>query len=176
MEFSFYLHPKKYLASKKCSGGIIRGERGNHIISFSHYPGTGNVILAELWALQIEVHLAINQGIQNLEIESDSNSAVQLMNDNNLPNTSNFFNVISNCKCLLLSLKQWKISHCYREANRCAAALANHGKTSKLHLSIHQEPPPFLFTHLLHDEQSYHLPRQVPTPHSNNIDNELEPP
>ncbi|KAF7815450.1 putative ribonuclease H-like domain-containing protein [Senna tora] len=34
-------------------GGIIRDDKGNHVSSFNHYPGTGNVIIAELWALQL---------------------------------------------------------------------------------------------------------------------------
>ncbi|KAF7844754.1 reverse transcriptase [Senna tora] len=95
------------------SGGIIRDENENHVISFSHYPGSGNVIIAELY--------------------------------------------------LLLSFPEWNIRHCYREANKCADALANFGRLSKLQLSINNAPPAYLINHLHHDQQSCHVPRAVST-------------
>ncbi|KAF7813020.1 reverse transcriptase [Senna tora] len=144
------------------SGGIIRDDKGNHIISFSHYHGTGNVIIAELWALQLGIKLGVNLGLQKLEIESDSNAVIHLMENQNLPNTSAFFPVINNCRFLLQSLPEWEIRHCYREANKCADALANHGRISKLQNSVKNDPPALILDHLHFDQKSCHIPRSVP--------------
>ncbi|KAF7820573.1 reverse transcriptase [Senna tora] len=144
------------------SGGIIRDDNGNHVISFSHFPGTGNVIIAELWALQLGINLAVNKGLQKLEIESDSNAVIHLMENQNLPNTSAFFPVINNCRFLLQSLLEWEIRHCYLEANKCPDALANHRRISKLQNSVNSDPPAFILDHLHSDQQSCHIPRTVP--------------
>ncbi|KAF7833415.1 reverse transcriptase [Senna tora] len=143
-------------------GGIIRDDKGNHVISFSHFTGSGNIFIAELWALQIGIQLVVKQRVNYLEIESDSISVVQLTKDQNLPNISPFFSVVNNCRYLLSSLQQWKIRHCYREANTCADALANHGRLSRKQHAIFHNPPIFLIKHLQHDHHSCQLPRNVP--------------
>ncbi|KAF7827451.1 ribonuclease H [Senna tora] len=77
---------------------------------------------------------------------------------------------------VILTETRWRISHCYREANKCADALANYGRISKVRYSFHQEPPPFLLTHLHHDQQGNNLLRQVTTRQPRNNEHELEPP
>ncbi|KAF7811257.1 reverse transcriptase [Senna tora] len=54
------------------SSGIIRDDKGNHVLSFSHFTGSGNIFIAELWALQIGIQLAVKQRVNYLEIESNS--------------------------------------------------------------------------------------------------------
>ncbi|KAF7843689.1 reverse transcriptase [Senna tora] len=150
------------------SGGLIRDEFGNHILSYCHNPGYGYALMSELWALQIGLTLAINMNIQQLEIETDSSVVKQLMEKNDLPNTSKYFTVISNCRSLLTSLQAWKIQHCFREANRSADALANHGRQNNTYKTTFHQPPPFLIPHLLHDQQ------QTPTPRSITINQEMQ--
>ncbi|KAF7813159.1 reverse transcriptase [Senna tora] len=108
------------------------------------------------------IKLAVNKGLQKLEFESDSNAVIHLMENQNLPNTSAFFPVINNRRFLLQSLPEWEIRHCYREANKCANALANYGRISKLQNSINNDAPAFILDHLHFDQQSCHIPRTVP--------------
>ncbi|KAF7809373.1 putative ribonuclease H-like domain-containing protein [Senna tora] len=143
------------------SEGLIRDGNGNHIASFCHCPGQGYALLSELWALQIGLTTAVTMSIQQLEIETDSSIVKQLLEKNELPNTSKYFTVISNCRFLLTSLQAWKIQHCFREANHSTDLLANHGRRNNLCKAIFHQPPIFLLPHLIHDQQQTQIPRFI---------------
>ena len=63
----------------KAGGGGLRDNAGFWVKGFSRSLGTGTSMLAECWALRDGLFLAIQLGIQNLEVESDA-KVVDLIN------------------------------------------------------------------------------------------------
>ncbi|KAF7826015.1 LINE-type retrotransposon LIb DNA [Senna tora] len=137
------------------AGGVIRNDAGCFIAGFSKFIGSGSALQAEFWALQLGLQLAIDQGIKNLEIESDALSLVQLFLNPNISHHHKFFSVISNCRHLTLCFDNWKLSHIYREANFVADSLANLGRLSRSPLMTFFSPPDCSVDHLLHDSSSF---------------------
>ncbi|KAF7808252.1 reverse transcriptase [Senna tora] len=54
------------------AGGVIRNVDGCFIAGFCKFIGSGSALQAEFWALQMGLQFAIDQGIKNLEIETDA--------------------------------------------------------------------------------------------------------
>ena len=67
---------------KAGGGGLIRDSVGFWVKGFSRSLGTGTSMLAECWALRDGLFLAIQLGIQNLEVELDAKVVVDLINSN----------------------------------------------------------------------------------------------
>ena len=64
----------------RAGGGLIRDSAGFWVKGFSRSLGTGTSMLAECWALRDGLFLAIQLGIQNLEVELDAKVVVDLIN------------------------------------------------------------------------------------------------
>ena len=90
--------------------------------------GFASNIIAEFWALKDELMLASQLGITQLLVELDANVVVDLMHSSKFSNNS-FLALLNDCRYLLCQFNQVRISHVYREANRCADHLAKGGCT-----------------------------------------------
>ena len=69
-------------------GGVIRDNAGNWIRGFARYIGYTTSKIAEFWALRDGLKLAIQLGVQNLEVELDAKVIVDLINSRNSSNTA----------------------------------------------------------------------------------------
>lgn len=63
-------------------GGVLRDDRGNMIVIFSHYYGQGTNIMAEFLALRDGLELCKTLDVLQLDIESDSAVVVQAVRGN----------------------------------------------------------------------------------------------
>ena len=104
-------------------GGVIRDSAGNWIRGFARYIGYTTSILAKYWALRVGLKLAIQLGVQNLEVELDAKVIVDLINSKNSSNTA-YSSLLFDCRLLLEMIPHTKVKHVFREANKCANTLA----------------------------------------------------
>ncbi|XP_043725488.1 uncharacterized protein LOC122672044 [Telopea speciosissima] len=122
------------------AGGIFRDHLGAVLRCFSEYQGVGSSYMAELEAFFAGVKHAREIGVEKLWIECDSEAVVSAILSCKIPwslmhkwgNTSTFLNSI-----------QWRITHCYREANSAADALATQAAKRKI-TSCWSVPPLFI--------------------------------
>ena len=75
--------------------------------------------MAELWALRDGLYLAIQLGINFLEVEFDAKVIVEMLNSTNCSNRKHS-PMLHDCRSLLSRLTQTRVVHVFREANKCA--------------------------------------------------------
>ena len=97
--------------------------------------------MAELWALRDGLSMCVDMQIPALEVEFDAKVVADLMNNTTSLN-ADFAAIVADCRQLLSQIPQVKVYHCYREANRCADALARLGCTISLNVMFFNSPPP----------------------------------
>ena len=73
--------------------------------------------------------MCLERGISAVEIELDATAAISLVSSNVNAN-GDLSGLVDDCRELLLRLPQVKLSHCIKEANFCADALAKLGSAS----------------------------------------------
>ena len=121
-------------------GGILRNEVGGWIRAFIRKIGITTSFVAELWALRDGLSMCVDMQIPALEVELDAKVVADLMNNTTSLN-ADFTAIVADCRQLLSQIPQVKVSHCYREANRWADALARLGCTTSLNVMFFNFPP-----------------------------------
>ena len=106
--------------------GLIRNSEGRWIREFSRSIGYMTSVLAELWALRDGLTLAIQLGIRCLEVELDAKVIVEMLNNADSSNKK-FSSLLLDCRSLIASLTQDRVTHVYREVNRYVDFLAKKG-------------------------------------------------
>ncbi|XP_043717736.1 uncharacterized protein LOC122665651 [Telopea speciosissima] len=122
------------------AGGIFRNHFGTPIRCFASFQGVGTNFMAEMAASKVGIKEARELCISKLWIESDSTATVTIILSRMIPwclmqywwSISPFPDSI-----------QWRITHCYREANVAVDALANHAAKGEIS-SIWQATPIFI--------------------------------
>ena len=66
-----------------------------------------------------------------MEIKLGASATISLVSSN-VNTNGDLFGLVDDCRELLLHLPQVKLSHCFREANFCADALAKWGSASNV--------------------------------------------
>ena len=94
--------------------------------------------------------MCLNLRISALEVEIDAQAVVELMNNDSTSNATNS-SLVANCRLLISQIPQIKVSHCYREANACADALARIGSLQDSNLLYYDSPPSNLLEFYLAD-------------------------
>ena len=121
--------------------GILRNEVGGWIRAFIRKIGLTTSFVAELWALRDGLSMCVDMQIPALEVELDAKVVADLMNNTTSLN-ADFAAIVADCRQLLSQIPQVKVSHCYREVNRCVDALARLGYTTSLNVMFFNFPPP----------------------------------
>ncbi|KAK9992610.1 hypothetical protein SO802_027595 [Lithocarpus litseifolius] len=97
-------------------------------------------VAAELWALRDSLRLCIALKLLAVIIELDAKLIVDLLqNPNGYRNCIDA--LVSDCKTELGNIPKVQINHCYREANKCADALAKRGPLLSQDFVIFLDPP-----------------------------------
>ncbi|XP_043725771.1 uncharacterized protein LOC122672347 [Telopea speciosissima] len=91
-------------------------------------------------AFMVGVNMACELGVDKIWIESDSAALVTTVLSRKVP--WYFLQRWWSAMAFLDSI-QWRITHCYREANAAADALANNAAKQKS-LGFWDNPPPFI--------------------------------
>ena len=129
---------------------MIRGHDGEWITSIPRPLRRTNSCMAELWALRDGLLLAKELGLNNLIVELDALSVVQLMK-NSICNLL-MEPLLTDCRNLLKAFPNKQVIHAYREANQCADALAKLGAVSLTSFVVFWTPPPVVESILVHDK------------------------
>lgn len=137
-------------SGKAGCGGLLRDSSGQLVVGFAKSISVGSSIAAELWALQEGLGLCVDRGCLAVDIELDATAAISLISSNVISN-GDLSGLVDDCRVLLLRLPQVKVSHCFREANFCADALAKLRLASVVLSSVFVSPPPVL-VQLLHND------------------------
>ena len=94
--------------------------------------------------------LCIDTQAQAVEVKLDATTAIFLISSKSRSN-GDFFGLVDDCKDLLLQLPQVKVSHCFRDVNVYADALAKLGASSFDGGSCFTIPPVDVNPHSLFD-------------------------
>ena len=100
-------------------------------------------MLTECWALRHGLSLAIQLGIQNLEVKLDTRVVVDLINSTSQTNAA-FTTLLLDCRLLLSKIPHARVSHVFREANYIANALARNCSTMEEDFCVFYQPQTLL--------------------------------
>nr|XP_011461077.1 PREDICTED: uncharacterized protein LOC101292780 isoform X2 [Fragaria vesca subsp. vesca] len=136
-------------------GGVIRNENGEWVAGFVANFGTGKAIEAELKALHTGLELALKSRVECLEVETDSQLAVNLLsNVGTLYQEHHLIELIKSCNALLNQNSRWTISGVYRQQNCVADCLAGLGHTLEEGVTTYYDSPPTACEPILLEDQS----------------------
>ena len=125
---------------KAGGGGLIQNDKGEWLKGYARNVGFSTSVVAELWALRDGIRLCIALKLPAVIIELDAKLIVDL-----LQKTDGHQNcidaLVSDCKTELGNIPRVQINHCYREANKCADALARRGALFSQDFVIFLDPP-----------------------------------
>nr|GEV60496.1 non-LTR retroelement reverse transcriptase [Tanacetum cinerariifolium] len=132
-------------------GEILRDDRGHFIRAFDENYGICTFTISELLAIMRGITMAIDIGIKKFLVKVDSQVVVQLIECHIVRHNNTYF-IVKKYRDLLENT-EWevKLEHCYREANRAADWLTNHGCEQEEILLMFDSAPPNLGLILLED-------------------------
>jgi ribonuclease HI len=103
--------------------------------------GDTTAYMAELWGIYEGLRLARRQGVLKLEVQSDSQVIVRSLQDNNNGSSIMGGTLMKRIRDLLKEPWEVKVTHVFREANRCADMLANKGSEGNFEIVFFYHPP-----------------------------------
>ena len=119
---------------------MIRNANGEWVRGFARAIGTTTSAVAKLWDLCDRIRLCIALKCPTVIIELDAKLVVNLLHKEDR-NQNGLDAILGDCKEGLRDILMVKIQHCYREANKCADALARRGAILSQDFVIFLEPP-----------------------------------
>ena len=98
------------------------------VVGFARKIGKTTSFMAELWALHDGLNVCISRNFAVMEVELDAKAIVDAIANLNYTNVF-VSSLMDDCRLLVSRIPHICFRHCYREANRCADALACMGGT-----------------------------------------------
>lgn len=146
-----------YESTRKAGfGGIFRDDKGSWILGYHGKTAARSSLETEIWSIYKGLTIILERGLSNVQIESDSQTAVILFNDGpsaNLPQS----NILHDGR-YLLNRTGSTLTHIYRGANKCADFLAHLGAEQEQDLVVSSSQPVEIREYMNRD--SLHL-RQI---------------
>ena len=107
--------------NRGCAGGgdLIRDHDGKWVKGFMRNIGQATSVAVEFWALTDGLMLAAQLGINHLHVELDAQVVVNLVLSEKAINNS-CAALLNDCRYLLEQFQQVKVTHVFRDVNRCA--------------------------------------------------------
>lgn len=121
-------------------GGIIRNENGGWVKGYAQAIGVTTSVVVELWALKDGLWLCISLKLPTMEIELDVKVVIDLVGKET-SNPNSIDGIVVECGKGLKEIPFVRIKHCYKEANKCADALARQGAFLAQDFIIFIQPP-----------------------------------
>lgn len=142
------------------AAGVIRDSNGNWIVGFSKFLGSGDALLAEIWALKLGLCLCVSKGLKNIFVETDSAIAAHLILCHNISHTHPLYPLIDDCRsALTVSLSS--LHHIHREGNMCADILAKTALTLRNDLQEFIDIPPYVLSAFKDDQIGKRFSRRI---------------
>ena len=111
---------------KAGGGGLIWNDKGEWLKGYARNVGYSTSVASELWPLRDGLRLCIALKLPVVIIELDAKLIVGLLQKSD-GHQNCIDALVSDCKIELENIPRVQINHCYREANKCADALARRG-------------------------------------------------
>ncbi|KAL4317100.1 hypothetical protein AHAS_Ahas15G0351300 [Arachis hypogaea] len=137
-------------ASSRTCGGLLRNGDGNLVAGFMMKIGRITITTAEIWAIYTGMKLAVELGINRLQIETDSSSALKLI-DGSSSRHHHTLSLIRAIEDLRSKMSHVSFKHVFRKANLCADALAKQAQSISTGLLCFAALPLFLMPILADD-------------------------
>jgi ribonuclease HI len=141
-------------------GGVIRGMHGEWLGGFAKGVGLCSAFVAELWGVYEGLRQCHRMGFRKVELDIDSMAVVSVLKNRRSSSSSG-------CSLLKriwrLMQHDWiiEISHIYREANKCADALANFGCTLDFNSVFYDSCPTHIMDMYNFDVLGHSTPRLI---------------
>ena len=120
-------------------GGLICNHNGFWICGFDWNVGYATSVLAELWVLKDGLTLVTSLGFSNVLIKLDSLIVLSFFNHDSVIHPC-LMNIVNDCISLLLQISNYKMSHIFREGNKCADAMARLGGSLSPDFVLYSSP------------------------------------
>ena len=119
-------------------GGLICNENGEWVKGYTRAIGCATSVTTELWALRDGIRSTYLLKFQRLCL--NAKLVIDLLKkDAENPNGVGI--LVADCREGLKKIPLVRIQHCYREANKCADALARRGASLTQDFTIFMKPP-----------------------------------
>ncbi|WVY92025.1 hypothetical protein V8G54_037539 [Vigna mungo] len=139
---------------KAAAGGVIRDSQGEFLFAFSSVLRVDSAAEAELFAIKLGMEIGISMGYKNLIVESDSLTAIQLINRRVIHQRHPFYALVSSIMEMGANADYITWNHAFRVTNSVADGLAKYGLSlsSKSPVILFKFPPNFLLLSLCADK------------------------
>ncbi|CAN1844814.1 Putative ribonuclease H protein At1g65750 [Linum perenne] len=141
-------------------GGVLRDSDGRFARAFCANIGDCSITRAELKAIIVGMKMAWDLGVDRLQIQTDSTTAVSTLLSAVTP-THQHFLLLLEYQELLSRSWQVRITHVFREANQAADYMANLGHSFDFGSYFFDSPDASLCNWLRYDQVGVALPRFV---------------
>jgi ribonuclease HI len=131
-------------------GGVLRDAEGRWIEGFAKYLGHTSAYMTELWGVYEGLQLARRRNIEKVEVQIDSQVLVHNLQNGHNGNIVECA-LMQRVKSLLELSWEVRITHVFREANRCADVLANIGSEGQ-HGIVFFDNPPYQVAQVFYDD------------------------
>lgn len=129
-----------YESTRKAGfGGLFRDAQGEWVLGYHGRMVANSSLETEIWAIYRGLTIILEKGLSNVQVESDSQTAVLLFNDG--ANTNHPQSNLINDGHYLLGRTGCTLTHTYRSANACADFLAGFGAEQNEDLVVYDRPP-----------------------------------
>ncbi|KAK7386715.1 hypothetical protein VNO78_27050 [Psophocarpus tetragonolobus] len=136
------------------AGGVVRDWEGAFVSGFSTLLNKcDTVVEAELLAIKIDIQVTLSMGFRKLVVESDSYTAIQLIN-NGVHIGHPYHAIVSSILVIDNMADAFCYNHVFRETNLVADGFAKHGLSLTLRsgIKLFSYPPTFSLSSLRADE------------------------
>ena len=117
--------------------------------------------MAELWGLRDSLILYCNLHLPSLIVELDAKAIVDAFLNLNYENNV-MSPILDDCRQLVTQFHWIRLKHCYREANRCADALARRGAEQDIDFLSFLSPLKDILNVFMEDFSGMHFNRHCP--------------
>ncbi|CAN1125966.1 Putative ribonuclease H protein At1g65750 [Linum perenne] len=138
-------------SGQAAAGGLIRDHQGRCLAAFTLNLGKCSITRAELRGAVSGLQLAWEQGYRKIQLQLDSQCAVQLLQREGLEDHAHAATIMTATELLR---RNWEVQilHVYRESNHAADFLANIGHSCPLGFHSIEQSDPNLYYWLLYDQ------------------------
>ena len=126
-----------------------------------YYIGATNNFMAELWGLRDSLILCCNLHLPSLIVELYAKAIVDAFLNLNYENNVMSL-ILDDCRQLVTQFHWIRLKHCYREANRCADALARRGAEQDIDFLSFLSPLEDILNVFMEDFSGMHFNRHCP--------------
>ncbi|GAU49779.1 hypothetical protein TSUD_141690 [Trifolium subterraneum] len=152
---------KPLFISINTDGGIVRGDQGEWIGGYAKGVGSCSAFKAELWGVLEGLRYVRSLGFNKIELNIDSEVVVRVIKTGRSRNVAGSALTDQILKMMTLD---WEVEvhHTYREANKCADAMANYGCSIGFDTQYFNSCPVFITELFEADSLGLSMPRLIP--------------